>query len=61
MVHVADPFLIDAAKCYVDALAIDLLARMHGSSYGRVTNLFAMTRLDPDAALAAAKRLVTEE
>ena len=55
-VHIADQFVIDAEKCYIDAPKIGLLGRMHGISYGQVTDLFEMPRLDPEAAAAKARR-----
>jgi flavin reductase (DIM6/NTAB) family NADH-FMN oxidoreductase RutF len=56
MVHVADEFVLDAEKCYIDAPKMMLLGRMHGTSYGQVSELFEMPRLDADTAIARAKR-----
>lgn len=58
IVHVADEFVMDAEQCYVDAPKMALLARMQGSTYGRVTDLFDMPRLDPEAAVARAGELM---
>ena len=46
--HVADRFVIDADKGYIDTLALDLVARMHGSGwYARPADLFQLTRPEP--------------
>ena len=43
--HVGDAFILDAARHHVDPLAMQLIARMHGSGwYARSTDLFQMTR-----------------
>ena len=47
-VHVSDEFVLDAGKGYIDTLALDLIARMHGSGwYARPTNLFQLERPAP--------------
>lgn len=44
-VHIADSFVIDAAKGYIDTPALGLIARMHGSGwYARSTDLFQLDR-----------------
>ena len=46
--HVADRFVIDADTGYIDTLALDLIARMHGSGwYARPADLFQLTRPEP--------------
>ncbi|MBV8911855.1 MAG: flavin reductase, partial [Acetobacteraceae bacterium] len=57
VIHVADDFVINPEKCYIDAPRMSLLARMQGVTYGRVTDLFDMKRLDPEAAFLKAKEL----
>lgn len=48
--HVADEFVLDAGKGYIDTLALDLIARMHGSGwYARPADLFQLTRPAPIA------------
>ena len=43
--QVQDRFVTDAGRCHIDTLALDLVARMHGSGwYARQTDLFQMTR-----------------
>lgn len=43
--HVADEFVLDAGKGYIDTLALDLIARMHGSGwYTRAADLFQLER-----------------
>jgi flavin reductase (DIM6/NTAB) family NADH-FMN oxidoreductase RutF len=43
--HVADQFVLDARKGYIDTLALDLIARMHGSGwYSRPADLFQLVR-----------------
>ncbi|WP_116386586.1 flavin reductase family protein [Cupriavidus taiwanensis] len=45
--HVNDDALLDSAKGYIDAPALQLVSRMHGSGwYARSTDLFQMTRPD---------------
>ena len=46
-IHVADEYVIDAAKCYVDTPKLDLIGRMHGRGwYARTTDRFDMPRID---------------
>jgi flavin reductase (DIM6/NTAB) family NADH-FMN oxidoreductase RutF len=46
-IHVADEYVIDAAKCYVDTPKLDLVGRMHGRGwYARTTDRFDMPRID---------------
>lgn len=48
--HVADEVVLDAAKGYIDTLALDLIARMHGSGwYARPADLFQLVRPAPIA------------
>lgn len=43
--HVADQFVLNAGKGYIDTLALDLIARMHGSGwYSRPADLFQLVR-----------------
>jgi flavin reductase (DIM6/NTAB) family NADH-FMN oxidoreductase RutF len=43
--HVADEFVLDAARGYIDTPALDLIARMHGSGwYARPAGLFQLAR-----------------
>jgi len=43
--HVADTFVLDAGKGYIDTPALDLIARMHGSGwYARPADLFQLER-----------------
>ncbi|WP_157219934.1 flavin reductase family protein [Flavisphingomonas formosensis] len=43
--HVADAFILDAERLYIDSPAMRLLARMHGAGwYSRQTDLFQMER-----------------
>ncbi|WP_454722927.1 MULTISPECIES: flavin reductase family protein [Cupriavidus] len=43
--HVRDEVLLDPAKGYIDAPALGLISRMHGSGwYARATDLFQMAR-----------------
>lgn len=45
MAHVADRFVLDAERLYLDTPAMKLIARMHGSGwYLRATDLFKMPR-----------------
>ncbi len=45
-VHIADAAVLDAACCYIDTPALDLIARMHGRGwYCRTTDRFEMPRL----------------
>jgi flavin reductase (DIM6/NTAB) family NADH-FMN oxidoreductase RutF len=43
-VHIADRFVKDAARGYVDTGAMGLLGRMHGSGYVRLTDTFDHAR-----------------
>ncbi|KIN70016.1 Flavin reductase [Sulfitobacter noctilucicola] len=53
-IHVADQFVLDAEKCYIDAPAMNLIGRTHGSGwYTRTTDQFQMTRPDYDEWAAA--------
>ena len=46
-IHVADQFVLDAAKCYVDTPKLELIGRMHGRGwYARTTDRFDMPRID---------------
>jgi len=46
-VHVADEAVIDADKCYIDTLKLDLIARMHGTAeYLRTGGAFNFPRID---------------
>ena len=43
--HVQDRFVMDPERCHIDTLALDLVARMHGSGwYSRQTDLFQLAR-----------------
>lgn len=43
--HIADRFVLDAAKGYIDTPAMDLVARMHGAGwYARTSDLFQLDR-----------------
>lgn len=45
-VHVADEAVIDAGKCYIDTLRLDLIARMHGrAEYLRADTAFNQPRV----------------
>lgn len=45
--HVRDDALLDSSRGYLDAPALQLVSRMHGSGwYARSTDLFQMTRPD---------------
>ena len=44
-VHIADRFVLDAARGHVDTAALGLIARMHGAGwYARTTDLFEHAR-----------------
>ncbi|MEW6644965.1 MAG: flavin reductase family protein [Pseudomonadota bacterium] len=46
--HVADAFVLDAGRGYIDTPALDLIARMHGSGwYARPAGLFQLERPRP--------------
>lgn len=43
--HIDDRCVQDAERCHIDTLALDLVARMHGSGwYNRATDLFQLDR-----------------
>lgn len=43
-VHVADAYVQDAEKGYVDTLGLNLVSRLHDNWYGRSTDLFPLDR-----------------
>lgn len=46
-IHVADEYVLDAEKCYVDTAKLELIGRMHGRGwYARTTDRFDMPRID---------------
>lgn len=46
--HIADRFVLDAEKGYIDTPALGLVARMHGAGwYTRSTDLFQLDRPEP--------------
>ncbi len=46
-IHIADAFVLDTARCYVDTPALELIGRMHGRGwYARTTDRFDMPRID---------------
>ena len=46
-IHVADEFVLDADRCYIDTPKLDLVGRMHGRGwYARTTDRFEMPRID---------------
>ena len=46
--HVAEPFVIDVERGYIDTIGLDLIARMHGSGwYARPRDLFQLVRPPP--------------
>ena len=46
-IHVADEFVLDKDKCYIDTPKLDLIGRMHGTGwYARTTDRFEMPRID---------------
>jgi flavin reductase (DIM6/NTAB) family NADH-FMN oxidoreductase RutF len=46
-IHVADEFVLDADRCYIDTPKLDLVGRMHGSGwYARTTDRFDMPRIN---------------
>ena len=46
-IHIADEFVLDAVRCYVDTPALELIGRMHGRGwYTRTTDRFDMPRID---------------
>ena len=51
LAHVADAFVLDPAKCYIDTPALHLVGRMHGRGwYTGTEDLFQMVRPAPYAA-----------
>jgi flavin reductase (DIM6/NTAB) family NADH-FMN oxidoreductase RutF len=56
--HVADEFVLDAARAYIDTPALSLIARMHGSGwYARSTDRFQLDRPTYAGWLAARERV----
>ncbi|KIC48647.1 flavin reductase family protein [Tateyamaria sp. ANG-S1] len=46
-IHVADQYVLDAEKAYIDTPALGLVGRMHGAGvYARTSDLFQMERPD---------------
>ena len=46
-IHVADEFVLDPVRCYIDTPNLDLIGRMHGRGwYARTTDRFEMPRID---------------
>ncbi len=46
-IHIADEFVLDPVRCYVDTPNLDLIGRMHGRGwYSRTTDRFEMPRID---------------
>jgi flavin reductase (DIM6/NTAB) family NADH-FMN oxidoreductase RutF len=46
-IHVADEFVLDPARCYIDTPKLELIGRMHGRGwYARTTDRFEMPRID---------------
>jgi flavin reductase (DIM6/NTAB) family NADH-FMN oxidoreductase RutF len=46
-IHVADEFVLDPVKCYIDTPKLDLVGRMHGRGwYARTSDRFDMPRID---------------
>jgi flavin reductase (DIM6/NTAB) family NADH-FMN oxidoreductase RutF len=46
-IHVADEFVLDKDRCYIDTPKLDLIGRMHGRGwYARTTDRFDMPRID---------------
>lgn len=46
-IHVADQFVLDPVRCYIDTPNLDLIGRMHGRGwYARTTDRFEMPRID---------------
>ena len=46
-IHVADEFVLDPVKCYIDTPKLDLIGRMHGSGrYARTTDRFDIPRIE---------------
>jgi flavin reductase (DIM6/NTAB) family NADH-FMN oxidoreductase RutF len=46
-IHVADEFVLDPARCYIDTPKLGLIGRMHGRGWSaRTTDRFEMPRID---------------
>ena len=46
-IHVADEYVLDPARCYIDTPKLELIGRMHGRGwYARTTDRFEMPRID---------------
>ena len=46
-IHVADEFVLDPVRCYVDTPKLELIGRMHGRGwYARTSDRFDMPRID---------------
>ena len=46
-IHVADQFVLDPVRCFIDTPNLDLIGRMHGRGwYARTTDRFEMPRID---------------
>jgi flavin reductase (DIM6/NTAB) family NADH-FMN oxidoreductase RutF len=46
-IHVADEYVLDPVRCYIDTPKLDLIGRMHGRGwYARTTDRFEMPRID---------------
>jgi flavin reductase (DIM6/NTAB) family NADH-FMN oxidoreductase RutF len=46
-IHIADEFVLDPARCYIDTPKLGLIGRMHGRGwYARTTDRFEMPRID---------------
>jgi flavin reductase (DIM6/NTAB) family NADH-FMN oxidoreductase RutF len=46
-IHIADEFVLDRERCYVDTPALELIGRMHGRGwYSRTSDRFEMPRID---------------
>ena len=43
-VHIADDFILDAEKAYIDTPALDLIARSYGAGYIRTRDTFELVR-----------------
>ena len=49
-IHVADEFVLDPVKCYIDTPKLDLIGRMHGGGwYARTTDRFELPRIPVEA------------
>ena len=46
-IHVADEYVLDKDRCYIDTPKLDLIGRMHGRGwYARTTDRFDLPRID---------------